>query len=148
MRRDGELVRRERPALVALAGTTAYGIVLLSYYVDRSQSHILVHVSLPALLTAALWLGLLLRADPAVTPAARTGGLALGLTVAALVTAVAWSSAPERFPRTAFSAGGAGRQLAARLARPALAPAAAGAGGAGRRTRPDGAQCRARTPAC
>ena len=129
VRRDGELVRRERPALVALTGTTAYGIVLLSYYVDRSQSHILVHVALPALLTAALWLGLLLRAGPAVTPAARTGGLALGLTVAALVTAVAWSSAPERFPRTPFSeAAPGGSSLRASLDRlwhpPPLAPAA------------------------
>jgi hypothetical protein len=129
VRRDGELLRLERPALVALTGTTAYGIVLLSYYVDRSQSHILVHVALPALLTAALWLGLLLRAGPAVAPAARTGGLALGLTVAALVTAVAWSSAPERFPRTPFSeAAPGGSSLRASLDRlwhpPPLAPAA------------------------
>ena len=33
-----ELVDRERPALIALAGTTAYGIVLFSYFVDRSRT--------------------------------------------------------------------------------------------------------------
>ena len=37
----GALVERERPALVALAGTTAYGIALFSYFVDRSLDHIL-----------------------------------------------------------------------------------------------------------
>ena len=47
-RRRGAIVARERPALIAIAGMTAYGIVLLSYYVDRSQDHILIYVALPA----------------------------------------------------------------------------------------------------
>jgi hypothetical protein len=129
LRRADALARRERAALIALTGTTAYGIVLMSYYVDRSQSHILVHVALPALLTGALWLGLLLRAGPAVGRSARTAGLALGLAVAALVTATAWSSAAERFPRTPLSQGApGGSSLRASLERlwhpPPLAPAA------------------------
>jgi hypothetical protein len=61
-RRRDPLLERERPAAVALAGLTAYGIVLLSYYVDRSQDHILIHVALPALLVGTLWLALLRRA--------------------------------------------------------------------------------------
>jgi hypothetical protein len=103
VRRRGRIVERERAALVALTGSTAYGIALLSYYVDRSQDHILMHVALPGVLTGALWLGLLLRAPDTLAPAARAGGLGFGLAVAALVVAVAWSSVGERFPRTAPS---------------------------------------------
>jgi hypothetical protein len=129
VRRDGPLVRRERAAVIALAGMTAYGIVLMSYYVDRSQSHILVHVALPALLTGALWLGLLLRAGPAVGRLPRRAGLAFGLAVAALVTATAWSSAADRFPRSPLSQGApGGSSLRGSLERlwdpPPLAPSA------------------------
>ena len=101
-----ELVRRgqaqrERTALVAIAGTTAYGIALLSYFVDRSQDHILIHVALPGVLTGALWLALLLRSDaPA---AARNAGLAMTLAVAALLLGVAWSSIGDRFPDSALA---------------------------------------------
>ena len=35
-RRRGPLVERERPALIAITGVTAYGSALMSYYVDRS----------------------------------------------------------------------------------------------------------------
>jgi hypothetical protein len=101
-RRRDALAERERPALVAIAGMTAYGIALLSYYVDRSLGHILIHVSLPALLTCALWLGLLLRSRDAVPRGMRTGGLAFALAAAALVAAVAWSSIEERLPRSAL----------------------------------------------
>ena len=101
-----ELVRRgqaagERPALVAIAGTTAYGIALLSYFVDRSQDHILIHVALPGILTAALWLALLLRSP--VPAAARTGGLAFALAVAVLLFSVAWSSIDDRFRDSALA---------------------------------------------
>ncbi len=101
-RRRDALLERERPALVALAGMTAYGIALMSYYVDRSLGHILIHVALPALLTCALWLGLLLRSRATVPRAARSGGLAFALATAALVAAVAWSSVGERLPRSAL----------------------------------------------
>ena len=101
-RRRGPLVERERPALVAITGVTAYGIALLSYYVDRSQDHILMHVSLPAVLTGALWLALLLRADAVVPRRARTAGLAFALAVSVLVAAVAWNGVGARFPHTAL----------------------------------------------
>ena len=98
--RRGTLVRRERPALIAIAGLTAYGVALLSYFVDRSLPHILVHIALPALLAATVWAALLLRRG---TPATRrAAALAFGA-VAALVLAVAWSSAAERFPRSALA---------------------------------------------
>jgi hypothetical protein len=101
-----ELVRRgaaaaERTALVAIAGMTAYGIALLSYFVDRSQDHILIHVALPGVLTGTLWLALLLRSP--VPAAVRTGGLASALAVAVLLFAVAWSSIGDRFPDSALA---------------------------------------------
>ena len=112
-RRRAPVLDRERPALVALAGMTVYAIALLSYYVDRSQDHILVHVALPALLTATLWVALALRTDTLPRTA-----LACGLGVAALVLAVAWSAIPERLPRTPLAhAAPGGRSLDAALDR-------------------------------
>ena len=95
-----ELVRRrpgvDRALLVALAGMTAYGIALFSYYVDRSLDHILIYVSLPALLTGTLWLSLLLRLRQKV-------GVAIGAAVAILLVAVAWSAIDDRLPRSAIA---------------------------------------------
>jgi hypothetical protein len=102
-RRRGPLVERERPALIALVGMTAYGIAVLSYYVDRSEDHILIYVALPAVLTGALWLGLVLRNGAAIGRAAQTAGLALTLAVAVLVVSVGWSSIGPRFPRSALA---------------------------------------------
>jgi hypothetical protein len=99
-----ELARRRaalpRVALIALGGLTAYGIALFSYYVDRSQSHILMHVALPGLLAGALWLSLLLRIAG---DAARTAALACALVLTALLVAIAWPSIGDRFPRTALA---------------------------------------------
>jgi hypothetical protein len=108
---------------------TAYGIALMSYYVDRSQDHILIYVALPAVLTGALWLGLVLRNGAAIGRAAQTAGLAISLAVAVLVVAVAWSSIGARFPRSALAhAAPGGSSLRGALDRlwhtPPLAPAA------------------------
>src|SRR5207237_282873 len=79
------------------------GIVLFSYFVDRSAPHILPYVSLPLLMAATLWLSLLTRG--ALTPSrfARMAGLGFALTVSVLVVSVAWSSIAGRFPRTALA---------------------------------------------
>lgn len=103
VRRRGVFVQRERVALIALCGLTAYGIVLLSYYVDRSQNHILMHVSLPAILMGAIWLGLLLRSRETVARGVRLGALAFGLAIGILVLSVAWSSIGPGFPRSALA---------------------------------------------
>jgi hypothetical protein len=103
VRRRGAFLARERPALVAVWGLTVYGIALLSYYVDRSQDHILMHVSLPLVLIGAVWLGLLLRSRDTVAPSLRLGGLVFGLVVGVLALSVAWSSIGPRFPRTALA---------------------------------------------
>src|SRR5205807_7360900 len=89
--------------LTAICGSTAYGIVLFSYFVDRSAPHILPYVSLPLLMAATLWLSLLTRG--ALTPSrfARMAGLGFALTVSVLVVSVAWSSIAGRFPRTALA---------------------------------------------
>jgi hypothetical protein len=96
-----ELARRrrtpERPAFLALTGLTAYGIVLVSYWVDRSLEHILVHIALPGLLLGALWLSVLLRT------AAHRVALAAALAVTALVVASAWPAAGGGFERSALA---------------------------------------------
>ena len=101
--RRPDLARREWPAVVSLSGTTAYGIALFSYFVDRSGDGILPYVCLPALLTATLWIGLLLRIPVEVPRRIRLGALAFGLSVAALAVSIAWSSVSERFPRSALA---------------------------------------------
>ena len=50
------MARAQPTPIVALAGSTAYGIALFSYFVNRSADHILPYVSLPALMVASLWL--------------------------------------------------------------------------------------------
>jgi len=96
-------VERERTALLALAGTTAYGITMFSYFVDRSVDTLLLYISLPALLTATLWLSLLLRSGDLVPRRIRGGGLAFALAVAVLLLAAAWPSVDNRFPESALA---------------------------------------------
>lgn len=102
VQRRRDLVARERPALIALCGTTAYGIALFSYFVDRSANHILPYLSLPALLAGTLWLSLLLRGALGGSRAVRAAGLAFALAVSVLLFSVAWSSIHPRFTRSAL----------------------------------------------
>ncbi len=103
LRRRPAAVGTERPALTAIAGLTGYGILLFSYFVDRSADYILAYVCLPALLLVVLWLALILRQAPAASRVYRQGALAFVLGLAVLVTSVAWSSLDERFPRSALA---------------------------------------------
>jgi hypothetical protein len=102
VRRRRDIVEREWPALIAICGTTAYGTILFSYFVDRSADHILPYVSLPALLAGALWLSLLRRGALGASRALRLGGVAFALALAVLLTSVAWSSVDARFSRSAL----------------------------------------------
>jgi hypothetical protein len=119
VRRSPGFFRRERVALLALAAMTAYGILLYGYYVDRSGDHILAYVGLPALLTGALWLSVLLRSRAGLPRRVGTGALAFALSVAVLLVAVAWSSVDPRLQETAlaqFTPGGdSGRKAVERL---------------------------------
>ena len=142
-RRRGPLVERERPALIAITGVTAYGSALMSYYVDRCLDHILIYIALPVLLAGALWLGLLLRCGAAVGRGRadrRPGALARRRRARRR-----GRLGRDRRPLPALGARArrAGRQLAARGARAPLAPASAGARGPGRASRRCVAPCRA-----
>jgi hypothetical protein len=103
VRRRRDIVERERATLVALCGTTAYGIALFTYFVDRSPDHVLPYVSLPALLAGTLWLSLLLRPGMVESRSARLGGLAFSLSLATLLLSVAWSSIGDRFDQSALA---------------------------------------------
>ena len=98
-----ELLRSEPVALTALAGTTAYGIALFSYYVDRSGDHILPYVSLPALISAVVWLALVLRSSGAISRGARLGALAFALALGVLMGAAAWPATSDRVPGSALA---------------------------------------------
>jgi hypothetical protein len=118
VRRSPGVLRRERPALTVIAGCTGYGIILFSYFVDRSADYILAYVSLPVVLLGALWLAVVLRSAPHGSPGYGRGALAFALGVAVLVTSVAWSSLDERFPRSALAhAAPGGRSLGGALER-------------------------------
>lgn len=96
-----------RTAFTALAGNTAYGIVLFSYFDNRSLDHILPYVCLPALLVSTIWLSLIL--DPG-EDGALIGNVqkrwALGLSLLASVAMVAnvWPAAGSRFEDSVLAA--------------------------------------------
>jgi hypothetical protein len=98
--RRPELVRRERVTLTALAGTTAWGVALFSYFDNRAATYLLLYVALPALLMGTLWLSLVLRLRDAVPRSGRTGALAFALCLAVLLLSAAWPSIGPRFARS------------------------------------------------
>jgi hypothetical protein len=103
VRRRPDVAERERVAMTALCGVTAYGIALYSYFVDRSPDHVLPYVSLPAVLAAGLWLSLFLRRAPALTRSVRLAVLAFTLSLGVLLVSVAWSSVGARYDRSALA---------------------------------------------
>jgi hypothetical protein len=91
-------VAGERPAaFTALAGLAVFGLVLFSYFVDRSQDLVLPYVSLPLILSGAIWLDLILRSGLEASGRARGAALSIACALAVLVTSVAWSSISPRF---------------------------------------------------
>ncbi len=103
IRRAPALARREPVSVVAIAGTTAYAIALLSYSDNRSSTYLLGYVGLPTLLAAAVWLGLLLRAHPDRAAPSRLGALAFSLAVAAIMVGAAWPRVHTDFSDTALA---------------------------------------------
>jgi hypothetical protein len=87
---------RERPVpAVALAGLAGYGVLLYSYFDNRSLAHVIPYISLPLLLSVTIWLWLVIS-NPAVPR--RTAAAALGsvLVVAALSVATVMPAAWDR----------------------------------------------------
>ena len=103
MRRAPLIARRERIALVALAGATAYEIGLLSYIDNRSSTYLLPYVALPLVIAGAIWLALALRRRGDLPNVARRGGLAAAIAVAVLVIASAWPSIDRNFSESALA---------------------------------------------
>lgn len=101
--RNRELAVRERTATVALAGSTAYGVALFSYLVNRSADHVIPYVSLPVLIAGALWASLLLRHPELSSHLARRAALTLAGGLSTLLVAIAWSGAGERLSESAIA---------------------------------------------
>ena len=95
------LAAANRPAVIALAGSTAYGVALFSYLVNRSAGHILPYVGLPAVLVVALWLHLTRPAGVAERP--RSLAFAAAAAAASLMVATAWAGAGNRFSESALA---------------------------------------------
>ncbi|HSO98724.1 MAG TPA: hypothetical protein VLP43_07210 [Solirubrobacteraceae bacterium] len=99
--RRAPVLARARPAmLIALTGSTAYAIASFSYIDNRSSTYLLLYTSLPLLISAVLWLDLLLREA---SPPARAGGLGFVLGVSVLMLAAAWPAIGPRFSRSALA---------------------------------------------
>jgi hypothetical protein len=101
--RRRELAVAERTAVVAIAGTTAYGIFQFAYFVDRSAPHVLPYVCLPLLLAGALWLALVLRIQAPAASRLAPYALAWAAALAVLLVAGAWDSANDRIGNTALA---------------------------------------------
>jgi hypothetical protein len=101
--RRRELATAERTAVVAIAGTTAYGVFQFSYFVDRSAPHVLPYVCLPLLLAGALWLAFVLRLRGEAGRGLRPYALGWTAALAVLLVAGAWDSAADRVGNTALA---------------------------------------------
>ena len=110
------VARREPVAVVALAGTTAYAIALISYTDNRSLTYLLLYVSLPVLMAAALWLALILR-TPECGVAIRRAAAGFSIAVAALMISAAWPLIGGNFSQSALAHGYPGGGLHADLHR-------------------------------
>jgi hypothetical protein len=111
------LVARERTRLIAVAGTTAYAIAAFSYSDNRSSTYLLLYASLPILLTIVLWLQVLLASTGEASRTLRLSGLALALSVAAVMLSAAWPSIGSRFSQSALAHAYPGGGLRAALHR-------------------------------
>jgi hypothetical protein len=101
--RKRDLARRESALVVALAGSTAYGVALFSYLVNRSADHIIPYVCLPVLMAGVLWLALLLRHPELASRGSRRAALALSGGLGTLLVAVAWSGAGSHLSESAIA---------------------------------------------
>jgi hypothetical protein len=101
VRRAAAVGRQAPAALIAIAGTTAYAIGLLSYTDNRSSTYLLPYIALPLVIAAALWLSLLRRT--ATSPAVGRRGLACGGALAVLLVSAAWPSIGPSFSNSALA---------------------------------------------
>jgi len=97
-------VARERAASTfALAGSTAYGVALFSYFVNRSAPHILPYVCLPAIIATTVWLALLLERREEAGPRSTALGVGTALALVVVLVGSAWGGAGTRFSQSALA---------------------------------------------
>lgn len=102
VRRAPGVARQAPAALIAVAGSSAYAIGLLSYTDNRSSTYLLPYIALPLVVAAGLWLSLLVRGGSA-PPAVRRGAFAGAAALAALLVSAAWPSIGPNFSNTALA---------------------------------------------
>jgi hypothetical protein len=117
IRRSPALARRNPALLIALAGTTAYEIAILSYTDNRSSTYLLPYVAVPLLMAGVLWLALLRGPEAGVSRAVRRWTLASALAIAVLLFSGAWPAIGEHFSRSALAHTRPGGGLRAALTR-------------------------------
>ena len=118
VRLDPVTARRERTTLLGVAGTTAYGVCLFAYFVNRSAPHVLPYLCYPLVLVGVLWLTVVLRADRNESRDRTVGSFAFAMLVAVLLVTVAWPSLGHRLGQTSLAyALPGGKSLHAGLAR-------------------------------
>lgn len=100
--RRSDFVRERRATFAAVAVCTAYGVGILTYWITHSQPNSLLAVALPAVMVAALWLGLARDPRSAVSRGVRVRALALGLWLAAVMVVFAWPEAEAKWQRSAL----------------------------------------------
>jgi hypothetical protein len=101
--RKPDILSGEPVLFTALVGTTAYGTLFFMYLVDRSTDHVVLYVSLPALLTGTMWLHIALRARERLPRRVPAAALALAMSVALALVSAGWSSISDRFGHTALA---------------------------------------------
>ncbi|MFN8112850.1 MAG: hypothetical protein U0R51_06590 [Solirubrobacterales bacterium] len=103
LRRRPDLAEAERAKLILVAGSTAYGIALFTYLVNRSSDHIVAYVSLPAVIVVLLWLSIVLARANGVARPPRLVALGIALATGSLLIAVAWSGVGLRVSQSAIA---------------------------------------------
>lgn len=117
IRRRPDLARRDPARLIALTGSTAYAIAILTYTDNRSSTYLFLYVSVPVLMAGVLWLSLLRGLRPELSGAVRRSALASALAVSVLLFAGAWPAIGEHFSRSVLAHARPGGGLTAALTR-------------------------------
>jgi hypothetical protein len=94
------LARENRPALVAIAGLTAFGIADFSYIVRFSTNQTVLSHDLAALMIGALWLSLAARHGAAVPRGVRAAAAAFAFWLVGLLIVNGWNELIRKGDRT------------------------------------------------
>lgn len=93
--RRPDWLRSRAPMTLALAGLVGYGILLYSYFANRSLAHVIPYLSLPLVLSVTIWLWQVIS-NPLAPRRTAVAALAAVLTVVALTLANVLPRATDR----------------------------------------------------